>query len=202
MRVFYLDPALLDDVGHHANYCRYIARELRGRGVETRVFGHEHLPASLQAELGATAHFRVSTYMYCDDDPFCAWLTGFETFTRKTLEDLSRLPTVNPEDLVFINTVRPIQLAALLEWRCAIPLARRPTFVVDSVSTGLVVSGVPGGLKWTMPDPRSDPRPALFRYLAPRLPREEGARFHFVTFGSVPTGLFRLLLDYPVLTLP
>src|SRR5262249_49706969 len=83
----------------------------------------------------------------------------------------------------------------------AIPLARRPTFVVDSVSTGLVVSGVPGGLKWTMPDPRSDPRPALFRYLAPRLPREEGARFHFVTFGSVPTGLFRLLLDYPVLTL-
>src|SRR5262249_46477558 len=84
MGVFYLDPALHDDVGHHANYCRYIVGELRGRGVETLVFGHEDLPARLQAELGSAAHFRVYTYTDNDDDPLCAWLTGFDTLTRTT----------------------------------------------------------------------------------------------------------------------
>lgn len=202
MRVFYLDPALHDEVGHHANYCRYIVGEFRGRGVETLVFGHEDLPARIQTELGATGHFRVYTYTNNDDDPFCAWLTGFDTHTRKTIEDLSRLPRVAPEDLVFINSARPVQVAALIEWRSAMPPDRRPTIVIDAVATGLEVSRIARGFKVMVPDPRTDPRAALFRYIAKRLPREPGARFHISTFGPVPTELFRLLLDFPVRTLP
>ena len=201
MRVFYLDPALLDEVGHHANYCRYIVGELRGRGVETLVFGHEDLPARIQTELGATAHFRVYTYTNNDDDPFCAWMTGFDTLTRKTVEDLSRLPSVAPEDLVFINSVRPIQIAALIEWRSAMPPDRRPAIVIDSVGTGLEIGRISSGFKLKVPDPRTDPRAALFRYVSKRLPREPGARFHISTFGPMPTELFRLLLDFPVRTL-
>ena len=53
MRVFYIDPGLHDVVGHHANYCRYIVGEFRGRGAETLVFGHRELPPALQSELGA-----------------------------------------------------------------------------------------------------------------------------------------------------
>lgn len=202
MRVFYLDPALHDEVGHHANYCRYIVGEIRGRGVETLVFGHEDLPAGLQAELGATGHFRVYTYTNNDDDPFCPWLTGFDSLTRKTIEDLSRLPCVAPEDLIFINSVRPIQVAALIEWRSAMPPERRPPIVIDAVATGLEVERIAGGFRVTVPDPRMDPRAALFRSIAKRLPREAGARFHFCTFGPVPTELFRRLLDFPVRTLP
>jgi glycosyltransferase involved in cell wall biosynthesis len=202
MRVLYLDPGLHDDVGHHANYCRYIVGELRGRGVETLVFGHEELPARLQAELGAAAHFRVYTYTDNDDDPFCAWLTGFDTHRRTMIEDLSRLPPVAPGDLVFMNSVRPIQVAALVEWRSAMPTDRRPTIVVDAIGSGLDISRISGGLKVLARDPRTDPRSALFRYVAKRLPREEGARFHFGTFGPVSTEVFRLLLDFPVRTLP
>jgi glycosyltransferase involved in cell wall biosynthesis len=202
MRVFYLDPALHDDVGHHANYCRYIVGELRGRGVETLVFGHEDLPARLQAELGSAAHFRVYTYTDNDDDPFCAWLTGFDTLTRTTVEDLSRLPRIAPEDLVFINSVRPIQVAALVAWRSTMQPDRRPTIVIDSVGSGLEISSVSSGFRVKVPDPRTDPRAALFRYVAKRLPRESGGRFHFSTFGPVSTEVFRLLLDFPVRTLP
>jgi hypothetical protein len=54
----------------------------------------------------------------------------------------------------------------------------------------------------TVPDPRTDPRAALFRFIAKRLPREAGAPFHFTTFNPFSTELFRLLLDYPVRTLP
>lgn len=44
-----------------------------------------------------------------------------------------------------------------------------------------------------MPDPRSNPRATLFRYVAKRLPRQEGASFHVVTFGK--TTQFRRSLD-------
>src|SRR5690349_199345 len=202
MRVFYLDPALLDDTAHNANYCRYIVGELRARGIATRAYGHQGMPAALQGQLGAAAHFRVYTYTNNDDDPFCAWLTGFDTLTQRTLEDLSGLPQVEAEDLVFATGVRPIQLAALIEWRRGMPPDKRPAFVVDAFNTGLEVARIEGTLKVTVPDPRADPRAALFRYVSKRLPREEGARFYFSTFAPLPTELFRLLLDYPVRTLP
>lgn len=202
MRVFYIDPALHDDAGHHTNYCRYIVGDLRKRGVETLVFGHADLPVTHQAELGASAHFRIYTYTNNDDDPFCPWLTGFETLALKTIEDLSQLPPVGPEDLVFLNSARPIQVSALIGWRRMMAPERRPTIVVDTVSTGLEVSRDSGTLKIVVPDPRSDPRAVLFRHVAQRLPREADARFHFTTFGELPTQLFSLLLDYPVRTLP
>ncbi len=202
MRVFYLDPGLHDPVGHHANYCRYIVGELRGRGVETLAFGHRGLPSALQTELGVSAHFRVYTYTNNDDDPFCPWLTGFDTLSRTTREDLDRLPAVEPPDLVFATSVRPVQVSALIEWRRALPLHRRPTIVVETVNTGLEVRRTANGFAVTVPDPRSDPRAVLFRLLARRLPREAGARFYFATFGSVPSELFGTLLQFPVRTLP
>jgi hypothetical protein len=202
MRFFYLDPGLHDEVGHHANYCRYIAGELRSRGIETLVFGHQEVPPVLQTELGATPHFRAYTYTNSDGDPFCGWLTGLDTFTRLTCEDLLELPAIEPADVVFIPSIRPVQLSALIEWRRALPAERRPTVVVESVSTGLAVRRESGQLQVSVPDPRADPRAALFRYVARRLPREDKARFLFVTYGAIPTHLFNLLLEYPVRTLP
>ncbi|HXP76990.1 MAG TPA: glycosyltransferase family 1 protein [Stellaceae bacterium] len=202
MRAFYLDPGLHDDVGHHANYCRYIVDEFRSRGVETLVFGHHELPPALQSELGAAPHFRVYTYTNNDDDPFCPWLTGFDTLTRRTCEDLSRLPAIESADIVVMTSVRPVQLAALIEWRRALPPDRRPTIVVESVSTGLEVRLTSDSYRVSVPDPRIDPRAVLFRYVALRLPREPGARFHFAAFAPMPAQLFMSLLAFPVQMLP
>jgi hypothetical protein len=204
MRVFYLDPGLHDSVGHHANYCLYIAGELRKRGIETRVFGHEGLPPALQSECAAAPHFRVYTYTNNDDDPYCPWLTGFRTLSRRTLEDLARLPEVEPSDLVFATSVRPVQVAALVEWRRG--LMHRgglpPTIVLEGFNTGLFLRRTPDGIRVSVPDPRIDPRAALFRYVAEGLPREPGSRFHFVAFVPSVAKLFSSLLDYPVQTLP
>jgi hypothetical protein len=202
MRFFYLDPGLRNDVGHHANYCRYIAGELRNRGLETLVFGHDGVDTALQTELGVAPHFRTYTYKEKDADPFCAWLTGFDKFADLTREDLFRLPAIEPADVVFIPSARPVQLMALVEWRHALPPERRPTVVVESVSTGLTVRPGSKGLQTSVPDPRIKPRATLFRYIARRLPREDGARFHFITFGPIPSRLFKLLLKYPVPMLP
>jgi glycosyltransferase involved in cell wall biosynthesis len=201
MRVFYLDPALHHDVGHHANYCRYIVGEFRRRGIETLTFGHASLPAPMQTELSAIAHFFVNSYTVNDDDPFCPWLMGLGALTRLTRDDLTKLPVV-ASDLVFMSSAGPVQLWAMIQWRQALPPSRRPTMVVDCVNTGLEVQAAPDGFDVSVPDPRSDPRAVLFRYVAQRLPREAGARFHLTSFDPVPASLFRKLLDYPVRALP
>ena len=201
MRVFYLDPALHHDVGHHANYCRYIVGELRGRGIETLAFGHTSLAAPLQTELAAAAHFFVNSYTVKDDDPFCPWLMGLDALTRLTSDDLAKLP-VEASDLVFMSSAGPVQLWAMTQWRQALPPTRRPTMVVDCVNTGLEVQAAPDGFDVSVPDPRSDPRAVLFRDVAQRLPREAGARFYLTTFDPVPARLFRRLLSYPVQALP
>jgi hypothetical protein len=202
MRFFYLDPGLVADVGHHANFCRYIAGELRARGVETLVYGHKDVDPALQTELGVIPHFRAYMYKDKDDDPFCSWLTGFDRFARITCEDLFKLPAMEPADVVFTTSARPVQLSALIEWRRAVPPDRRPTVVVESVGTGLAVRRGPDGLQVSARSPELDSRSTLFRYVASRLPREAGARFHFVTFGVIASALFKHLLEFPVRTLP
>jgi hypothetical protein len=202
MRFFYLDPGLQDDVGHHANYCRYIVGELRARGVQTLVYAPLWVDQALRSELAAIPHFRVYTYAESDGDPVSGWLTGFESFARITREDLCRLPATEPSDIVYMSSARPVQLMALVEWRRALPSDRRPTVVSESVGTGLRVQHTSEGLQANVPDPRSEPRPTLFRYVAKRLPKEQPARFHVVTFGQIPSEMFNALLEYPVHTLP
>jgi glycosyltransferase involved in cell wall biosynthesis len=79
---------------------------------------------------------------------------------------------------------------------------RRPSIVVESVGTGLWVERTPDGTEASVPYPQIDPRATLFRYASNWLPREANARFHFITFGQIPSQLFNLILDYPTHTLP
>lgn len=202
MRIFYVDPGLRTDVGHHANYCRYIVGELRARGIETPVFAHRNIEPALQAELAAVPHFRVDTYAESDGDPICGWLSGFDAFTRTTYQDLVALPPVVKSDVVLATSVRPVQVSALLEWRRTVPPERQPTIVMESVGTGLRVESTAEGLITSVPDPRSDPRATLFRFVAKRMPPQAEGRFHVVTFGARPSELFSKLLERPVRTLP
>ncbi|HEV3174717.1 MAG TPA: glycosyltransferase family 1 protein, partial [Stellaceae bacterium] len=202
MRFLYLDPALRNDIGHHANYCRYIVGELRARGIETLVFGRRTVAPALQAELGVVPRFRYHTYAQIDPDPFAGWLIGFDDIARRTLDDLRELPPTDASDVVYVSSIRPPQLMALLEWRKDLSPDRRPAMVVESVGTGMTVQREPDRLIATIPNPQVDARATLFRYVAHRLPREPDARFYVVTFGDVPTEMFRKILSYPAHTLP
>ena len=202
MRIFYLDPGLRGDVGHHANYCRYIAGELRARGIETRVFAHRDLEPSLQAELGAVPLFRVDTYAWSDGDPVCGWLTGFDSYTRMTYEDLRALPATEAGDVALAPSVQPIQMAALVEWWSRLPPGKRPAAVLEASATGLRTEQAGSVLSAATPDPRREPRPTLFRFVAKRMPPSSEGRFRVVSFDRLPGELLGGLLERPVPTLP
>ena len=202
MHFFYVDPGLRSDVGHHANYCRYIVGELRSRGIETLVFAHRNVEQALQSELGAVPHFRIDTYAHSDGDPICGWLSGFDAYTRTTYQDLSALPAIDASDAVLAASVQPVQMSALVEWQRAFPPGRRPTVVMESFDTGLKIERTAQGPVTSVPDPRQDSRATLFRFVAKRLPPQEEGRLHVVTFEETTSHLFRVLLERPVRTLP
>jgi hypothetical protein len=202
MRCFYLDPGLRGDLGHHANFCRYISGALRRRGIETAVFGHIGMSPALCQEFGAQPHFRTHSYQDSDGDPISGWLSGFDLFARVTAEDLTRLPPVEASDLVYLSTGRPIQLMALLLWYRGLPEAQRPWVVVEVNETGMAGRREGSSLQFELPDPRTEPRPLLFRFIAQRHLHPIPAKLRFITFDQTTSSAFGLLMNSSVQTAP
>jgi putative methyltransferase (TIGR04325 family) len=200
-RALYLDTGLHDDIGHHANYCRYIVGALRGRAIETAIFAHRSVTAALRDELGAKPHFRIHTYAQGDGDPICGWLKDFDTFARLTFEDLARLPRVAADTLVFMSTVYPAQLAAALRWHAQLPIHRRPVLVIEMSDTRLTIDG-DAHAEVRVPNPLFRPIPLLYRQAARSMPALGATRRHFVSFDAATSRAASTLLGQPFKTLP
>ena len=202
MRCFYLDPGLRDDVGHHANFCRYITGGLQRRGVEITVFGSVELSHSLQLQCAAQPHFRAFTYAETDGDPISGWLSGFDLFVRITVEDLTRLPPVGASDLVYLSTLRPVQLMAILLWYRSLPEERRPCLAIEGNSVGLLGRRDGEVIRFDLPDPRVEPRPLLFRFIGRRHLHPIPPRLHFLSFDPAEAAALGELTGAPVETAP
>jgi len=202
MRCFYLDPGLRGDLGHHANFCRSITGALRRRGVETRILGPVDMASTLCQEFGAQPHFRAHSYKDSDGDPISGWLSGFDLFVRVTTEDLARLPPVEASDLVYLSTARPVQLMALLLWYHSLPESRRPWVVVEVNQTGMGGRRDGATIRFELPEPRTEARPLLFRFIAQRHLHPIPAKIRFITFDQTTSAALGMLINSAVETAP
>lgn len=202
MRCFYLDPGLRGDRGHHANFLRYIGGGLAARGVEVRVFGYREMAPETIQEFGAAPLFRALTYFTGDGDPICGWLTGFEQFVQTTLEDLAQLPPVEASDLVYLSTAWPAQLQAVLLWYRGLPEQQRPCLVIEVNETGMTGRLAGEQIHFDVPDPRSDARPTLFRFIGRRHLQPVPPRVHLVSFEPVTAALLAQLIGHEVRAVP
>jgi len=182
MRFFYADPGLRNNLGHHANSCRAIVNELRCRGIGVEVFGFAGMDKALQTELAAVPHFRLYTYRRTDGDPISGWLNFFQLGTAVTQEDLAKLPDVAANDLLYVNSARPIQLMALISWVISLPKDRSPQIVLEfATAPGLDVVFTPSGPELHLKDPRVNANAVLYRFAAKHLQRLDLSRFHMAT---------------------
>ena len=87
MRLIYLDPGLVKNLGHHANSCRQITQAAKARGMPCRVVAHAGIEDQLKAELQAMPFFRWATYAApsAKKDPIAGWLRDFELGTATTV---------------------------------------------------------------------------------------------------------------------
>ncbi|HXP73236.1 MAG TPA: glycosyltransferase family 1 protein [Stellaceae bacterium] len=204
MRFLYLDSGLVNELGHHANFCRAITQEFRNKGIPTIVFAHEKVTQRLHDNLKARPHFRVYSYDINDNDRVIAWLNSFETGSRTTLEDLQRIHGLEPTDIVYMNWAWPTPLMALIQWANGIPPSRLPTIIAEvGADPGLEPMDLELRPIRLMPrDPRADSRAILYRYAARQISPGSARRLHLVTFDRVTSSAFQALLDFPVTTLP
>jgi hypothetical protein len=202
MQCFYLDPGLRDDVGHHANFCREIMGAFRRRGIESRLFSHDGITPVLSEELAAAPWFRVFTYFNTDGDPISGWLSGFETYSRLTGEDLDRLPALTPDDLVYCSTVQPIQLRALRDWQERLPESARPWVMAEIGQLGMDGKRQGDQIHFDLPDPSHEPRPLLYRYLGRCHLQKLPPKLRLISFEEGNSVALRQLTGCPVQTLP
>jgi len=202
VRVFYLDPGLRNELGHHANWCRAIAGELRRRGIETKVYAFAEVVPALRAELEAIGHFRYFPYRHFDPDPICGWLTAFQTAAVTTAQDLARLE-VAADDLVYVNSAQPGPLFGVTQWLASRPADRRPLVIVEfAFEPGLSAQRDKGEFIFSVRDARQDPRATLFRFTALQIPPALSPHLRFVTFDEACSAVYRMLLQRDVLALP
>ena len=205
MRVFYLDPALASDLGHHANSCRCITNELRSRGIETKIFSSHKTDTVLQNELRACPHFRADSYWLNDGDPICRWLNAFEASARLTCEDLAKLVDICADDIVYLNSGQAAQLYGLALWSATMPANELPRIVMEfGMDPGVDVRFGPNGMTFSTRDPRMDPRAILLRFACQKIPPGIGRHIRVGTCEPNSTAVYRPLLgrDVEVFPLP
>jgi hypothetical protein len=203
MRLFYIDPGMQNDSGHHASWCRGIVREIRARGIETRIVAYAGIEPTLQAELAALPLFRAFTHQLSDGDPISGWLNWYDTAATVTAEDLAQLTDIGADDLLFVMAGKAPQLKGVLQWLQRLPPERTPTVVFDiGQDPGLEIERDPRGIIYRPRDLREDPTAILYRFTARELPKVDRTRLRLVTMGGASSEAYQALLDFPVGTLP
>ncbi|HEY4407239.1 MAG TPA: hypothetical protein VGN55_21535 [Xanthobacteraceae bacterium] len=202
-RFFYADPGLTDNLGHHANNCRFITREARSRGMDVKILSFSTIEAGLKAELDAIPHFRALTAWLSDGDPICGWLNAFHVVAEITREDLARIGDIGPEDVMYFSSALPAQLFALAQWMGAMPRNKLPLVVVEfGIDPGVDIVHGPEGVVYGFRDPRADGRAILYRSAAARIPAAVAPWLQMITFDQASSASFCSVLGRRVGVLP
>jgi hypothetical protein len=202
-RFFYADPGLCDNLGHHANNCRFITGEARARGLDVKVLSFANIDPVLQRELGAIPFFRALSAWQNDGDPVCGWLNGFHVSAEITREDLSQIADIGKDDVMYFSSALPAQLMALAQWMGALPRDRRPLVAVEfGIDPGVDLQQGPNGMTLAFRDPNVDSRALLYRSAAARIPPAVASHLHMITFDQASSTTFCAVMGKHVGVLP
>ncbi|WP_343725257.1 hypothetical protein [Herbaspirillum huttiense] len=199
MTFYYLDSGLAGEVGHHANSCRLITREMRKRGLKVEIYGQVGMEAGLREELDATPYFRWHTYLESVNEGAWGRLDAFRLGARHTFEDLRALsPFVKRGDIVYFNSVRPAQLMALAQWIGTMDIRLMPTIVAEFGSDCGLHKAELSSNDWMLPDLRQDLRPLLYRMAGDALREVLPRRLHLLVFDEWVAHSYSVLLELEV----
>ncbi len=111
-RICYADAALVNNLGHHANLCRHISGELRRRGIAVDILANASIESSLIDELNALPIFRHYPYVNITHHKAENFFLARASF----MVDLIEATTGQPYDLVYLSSILPAQMAAVILW--------------------------------------------------------------------------------------
>jgi hypothetical protein len=210
-RVCYIDAAIRNHTGHHANACRHFVSEFCRRGFVVDAYGNRSLDPKVGRELRVEPLFEHYPYRRLTPHSitprrgllrllqqnlgqprlrrraYFSYLEDCNSF----LFDLKSAWRRGPYDLVFLYSVMAAQLAAVALWLRDFSAAEMPFVVIGF--------DLPSGRKlndhWSFQTPFYRKAGKLFRV-------RHLARMLLFTFDPAITGDYAELLDLPVQTMP
>jgi hypothetical protein len=195
MKILYIDTGLRFPDGHLVSSGLSLPPAFRRLGHEVTILGHRDLAPSLQQAIGAHPFFRIYTW---PSDSFVGWLLDFAEFVDETVTDLYRAwREFGPADFIYVNTARPIQLAAIGLWlkECFPDQGAAPTIAVQLGTTpGLVRSKGPNGPQFALRDPST----VLHRYATKLVGRKWMEKLALVAVGREIAEEYSFIVDLPV----
>jgi hypothetical protein len=202
MRLIYLDPCLVNRVGHRAVTAREIRREAVARGIETHVIGHRTMLDDLAGELGARRHFELTTAHRPPVDPICGALESFHAVAKDVGRRLAAMGRPSADDVIFVNSVQAAEFHAAVGWlakgfgtdprpRLVLEFGHAPGFRPLREADGRV-----SGMRQTQP------WPSFYRWTATTISPQTAACLRLATFDPRMSGTYESLLRRPVEALP
>lgn len=131
MRIFLLDPGLLNQHGHHFHTDLSIYRECCLRGIEVSIFSHIDVETKIAAHLPVQPIFRASAYPSRDGAKDRCLQEDFDLFNSMVEEDLKQNLQLglSSQDLILIPTVRDIHLTGIYKWYVKLPDPKPKVFL-------------------------------------------------------------------------
>jgi glycosyltransferase involved in cell wall biosynthesis len=194
MRILYADSGLRGLEGHHASSGVALPRVFRELGHEVTVLGHRDIVPELQRSTGAQPFFAAFTYGGPSADPIAGWLTNFSAALEMTMADLHRAwRSYGPFDLVYFNSVKPAQVAALGLWL-------KSAFAVAGAAPPVVVElGTESGLRrGENAFEVGDPTAILYRHAVDLVGKPWLGRIAFVAAAEAAAEEYGFLFRQPV----
>lgn len=203
MRIAYVDPGLRGLEGHHASSALALPAALRRLGHDVTVLGFREIAEALQQSTGALPFFEIFTYgKHWAFDPMAGWLTDFTSALEATEADLRRAwKSLGPFDLVYANSVRPAQMAALGLWLKSAferPEAGPPIVVEFGTESGLARTACADAAGFEVRDSLA----VLYRHAALRIGERWLGRFAFLAAAAAAAEEYAFLTNRPVSVTP
>ena len=198
MKILYIDTGLRFPDGHLASSGLSLPPAFRRLGHQVTILGHCDLAPSLQRDIGALPFFRIYTWQRTSSEPLVGWMVDFAYYVDLTVADLHRAwREFGPFDLVYVNTARPVQLAATGLWiKEGFPdQSAMPAVVVQLGTTpGLLRAEGSDGPIFTMRDPST----LLHRYATSIVGKEWMQKIALVAVNETIAEEYSYIVDLPV----
>jgi len=202
MQILYADAGLRGLEGHHASSAAALPAAFQRLGHDVTVLGHRELSRALQLSTGAKPFFRAFTYDTPSLDPIAGWLTNFAIALEATVLDLRRAwLEFGPFDLVYFNSAKPAQIAALGQWIKAefVTTGVGPKIVVElGTEAGLDRSGTADAPTFVVREPTA----LLYRHARNWIGKKWMREVKLATVAEEAAKEYEFLFDVPVKVLP
>ena len=198
MRLLYFDPALKSHAGHNATYCDAITHGFKSIGIETLIFGSNHVDNDLQQSMQVSPFFKASPFDQPSSDPLCGGLLNYFQVSKEIAQDLIHLDNLLPNDLMYFVAATPAALMGVMRYVEKMGSVA-PKLIIDLVDKADVTRSTNNKNEFILT--ANSINPSLWRYTVSDK-KIDSKKIQLISYEKIFADIYSALLNLPVNKIP